>query len=96
MSENALSIAVRADESAKAAHKRLDGINGQIGKLGDKVDVVDSKLDSVLITLATQAGAEGMRSGLLESRRFWIGIAVVLATSSTAVLLITLLTRHPS
>lgn len=95
MSEGALTIAVRADESSKAAHKRLDGINGQIGKLNDKVDVVDSKLDSVLITLATQAGAEGMRVGFLESRRFWIGIAVVLATSSTAVLLVTLLTRRP-
>lgn len=107
MSEPALQIAVRADESAKAAHKRLDGINGSIDRLntkvdatadrlGAKVDVIDSKLDSVLITLATQAGAEGMKSGFLESRRFWIGIAVVLATSSTAVLLITLLTRRPS
>lgn len=102
-----LQIAVRADESAKAAHKRLDGINGSIDRLNlkvdgfdqrmnDRVSVLDSKLDSVLITLATQEGAEGMKNGFLQSRKFWIGLVAAVCTSSMTVLLFTLLTRHAS
>lgn len=107
MSDQALPIAIEGRERANSAHKRLDGINGSIDrqnraleKLDEKVDdrfeTMEGKLNSILITLATQDGAEGMRSGLLDSRRFWIGIAAVLATSSVAALLFTLLTRHPS
>lgn len=91
-----MAIAVRADESSKAAHKRLDGINGQIGRLNDKADVLDGKLDEVLLKLAKQDGAENVRSGLLESKRFWIGIAAILISSSLLSLLVTLaLKGHP-
>lgn len=96
MSEQALAIAIEGRERANSAHKRLDGINGQISQVNKQLGDIDSKVDSILITLATQAGAEGMKTGLLDSRRFWIGIVVVLATSSVAALLFTLLTRHPS
>lgn len=96
MSEQALPIAIRAEERANAAHQRLDGINGSVNRVNKQLGDIDSKVDSILITLATQQGAEGMKSGLMDSRRFWIGIAAVLATSSVAALLFTLLTRHPS
>lgn len=105
VSEPVLQIAVRADESAKAAHKRLDGINGSIdrfhNKLGDverdvkdQLGDIEDKVNSILITLASEEGAERMRTGFLQSRRFWIGIAAALATSSVSVLAFTLLTRH--
>lgn len=38
-------IAIRADESTKAAHKRLDGINGQIKRLGDSHEGLRSDVD---------------------------------------------------
>lgn len=107
MSEPVLQIAVRADESAKAAHKRLDGINGSIDRfhrklddveenVNDKLSDIDSKVNSILITLANEEGAERMRTGFLQSRRFWVGISAALATSSVSVLMFTLLTRHHS
>lgn len=102
-----LQIAVRADESAKGAHKRLDGINGSIdrfhGKLADveramsdQLGDIEDKVNSILITLANEEGAERMRTGFLQSRRFWVGISAALATSSVSVLLFTLLTRRHS
>lgn len=107
MSEPVLQIAVRADESAKGAHKRLDGINGSIDRfhrklddvetnVNDKLADIDSKVNSILITLANEEGAERMRNGFLQSRRFWITVAAGVATSSMIVLLFTLLTRHVS
>lgn len=106
MSEQALPIAVRADESAKAAHKRLDGINGSIDRFNRKIDdldekadaqfrTIDSKVNSILLTLATQAGADGAKSGVLESKRFWLVLVAGVCTSSVAVLVITLLLRRP-
>lgn len=91
--EQALPVAIEARELGKSAHKRLDGINGQIGRLGDKVDVVDGKLDSVLITLARQEGGKDVSRGWIDSRRFLITTIILVLGSSVASLLLTLALR---
>lgn len=107
MSEQALPIAIEGRERANAAHKRLDGINGSIDRfsrkqedLAEKVDdqylILDGKLNSILITLATQEGAEGMRARFLDSRKWMVVLVAGLLSSSLAVLIFTLLTRHPN
>lgn len=40
-------IAIRADESGKSAHKRLDTINGQIRRVGDEVAGVREKVEEL-------------------------------------------------
>lgn len=91
--DGALPIAVEARELGKSAHKRLDGINGSIERLNNKVDVVDSKLDSVLITLAKQDGKDAAWRGFTDSRRFMVGLVVTVLTSAVAAFLFTLVVR---
>lgn len=96
MSEQALPIAIRAQERADSAHKRLDGINGSMRRVDDKLGDIDGKLDAVLIKLALADGANQAKSGILESKRFWFVLVAGVCTSSAFVLVVTLLTRHPT
>jgi hypothetical protein len=41
-------IAIKAKASADGAHKRLDGINGQIARLANAVEGTNTKLDEAL------------------------------------------------
>lgn len=93
MTEDALPVAIEAREQARSAHKRLDGINGQVGKLGDKMDVIGGKVDSILITVARDEGAKTVNRGLIDSRRFLITTIVLILTSSVVSLLLTLALR---
>lgn len=93
MTEGALPIAIEARELGKSAHKRLDSINGQIADGNRKLDILDGKLDSVLITLARQDGERGANRTFLDSKRFWLVLGVGVLTSSMAALAITLVLR---
>lgn len=98
MSEDPLAVAIEARELGKSAHKRLDGINGQIGRLNDKFDVIASKLDTVLIAMARQEGedrgANNVRHSALDSKRWLIGIGVTFFCSGTFTLAVTYFWRH--
>lgn len=105
VTEQALPVAIEAREQARAAHKRLDGINGSVANLNTKFDTVNEKLDnrwealdekvtSVLITLATAEGEKRARSGFIDSKRFAAGLVVALLTSSVAAMVLALVWRH--
>lgn len=78
-----LELAIRADEKAKAAHERLDRMNGSIDRLANQVSETNGKIDGITVSLARsdglEQGEETARRGFLDSRRFIITTIVVLA-----------------
>lgn len=89
-------VAIEARESAKAAHHRLDRMNGSIDRLGNAVENVDSKVDEILLRLAGQEGAARAKRGFVLSRRFVVSTVALLLTCPTVAALITLLLRSHS
>jgi hypothetical protein len=77
-----MSIAVEARERARSAEKRLDGINGQIARSNDKLDVIDSKVNSILITLAKEDGGRAASRGLIDNAKFVTTAALIVLTSA--------------
>ena len=87
-----MQTAIEAREQARAAHQRLDRMNGSIDKLGHegektnaKIDVLDSKVDSILITLAKTDGElrarQAERAGVLDSKWRLVGVISILVAS---------------
>lgn len=68
MAEPAIVVATRAEERAQSAHKRLDGINGSINRLNDKVDILDGKLDTVILGLAARNAADAALERTTEKK----------------------------
>lgn len=89
-----LAVAIEAREAAKAAHHRLDRMNGSIDRLGDRMERVDGKVDAILLKLAGEDGAAKAQRGVVLSRRFVISTIAVLLSSSLAAALVTLLLRR--
>lgn len=90
---DAFETAVRADEQARAAHHRLDRMNGSIDKLRGEVSAtnaqiaaakseISAKIDGVLLFQAHSSGKEQggeiVRQSFLESRRFVLTLLVAL------------------
>lgn len=99
----ALEIAIRAEEQAKFANKRLDTVNGSIDAIRVTLEGArrESKeqFDSIMQRLAhndgVKEGASTTKSSFLESRWRVITVSVALATGSLGVAVITyLLRRH--
>lgn len=88
MLDEALIAAVRAEEQAKAAHDRLDRMNGSIDRLTRTVDEkyagIDAKIDAILLHQATQMGETKAKTQWLDSRNFVIGILALLTTGLLA------------
>lgn len=100
---DALELAIRADEQAKFANKRLDAVNGSIDAI--KVSLENQRreskeqFDSIMLKLSHDDGVhEGVRSShnsFLDSKRWVISICLTLATGSLGLALFTyLLRRH--
>lgn len=98
MADDALTIAIRAEEQAKAAHHRLDRMNGSIDRLAGEVrgarDELNAKLGQVLVQLAHDdgkvEGATEKEKGFLGSVRFYqtiaFGMLPVFATLVAAII----------
>lgn len=88
-----LEIAIRAEESAKAAHHRLDRMNGSIDRLTSEVARSNATSDQILRKIAHEDGFESgeqtISRGLIDSRRFLITTIVLVLTSSITALLVT-------
>lgn len=74
-----LEIAIRADEKAKAAHDRLDRMNGSIDRLAGNVAETNGKIDSLL---SRNAGIEQATRSFLDSRRFWLVLVAGLVSAA--------------
>lgn len=89
-----LEIAIRAEESARAAHNRLDRMNGSIDRLTREVNTAKQE---ILRRLDRQDGIdEGTQkatNGFLDSKRFYITLIALAITSSVAALILPLLFR---
>lgn len=103
--DDALPIAIEARESSKAAHHRLDRMNGSIDRLGNEmvdtkkelggaIKEVSDNVNAILLKLAGEDGAAKARGVFILTRRFVISTCVVLLTSSIAATAITLLLRR--
>ena len=88
MAEDALEIAIRAQEAARAAHHRLDRMNGSIDRLAS--EVADAKAE-ILKRLDTQDGAATARQRFHADARFWVATLAVLAAAVLGALLAHLL-----
>lgn len=101
MSEQALTIAIRAEEAAKSAHNRLDRMNGSLDRLGREVGDLRGDLAAfrteVLSRLThedgVQVGAAGVKKSILDKNRWVVGLAVAFISSGTFVLIATYLLR---
>lgn len=93
MTESALPVAVEARAEAKAAHQRLDRMNGSIDRLGDALEIVATKVDSILITIAKDEGAKLAGKGFLDSKRWWIALIAGVISSSCFAALVTILLK---
>lgn len=97
MSETAIIVATRADESSKAAHKRLDRINGSLDRIDSRLDLIFTRLGTVDTKLARDDGVEQgsqiVHASVLDRSRFVIGLAVTFICSSVFALLLTLVWR---
>jgi hypothetical protein len=82
MNESAMTIAVEARERARSAEKRLDGINGQIARGNDKLDAIDAKVTSILITLAKEDGGRTASRGLIDNAKFVVTAGLIVLTSA--------------
>lgn len=86
--DEAIIIAIRAEEASKAAHQRLDRMNGSIDRLANEVAKANAKGEEILVRLARDDGEDEGHSkaskGFLESKRFLITTIGVIATSSVA------------
>lgn len=95
-----MAVAIEARESAKAAHHRLDRMNGSIDRLSTAVGANNDLCAQILQRLAREDGREeGIESTklrFLDDKRFWIGIVAILLTSSLTLFLFTLATRRHS
>lgn len=92
--DDALAIAMEARAEAKAAHQRLDRMNGSIDRLGNKMEVVDEKVDQVLLNQANRDGRDDASKGFLESKRWWIALLLTVVTSSLFATILTVVFRH--
>lgn len=96
--EQAHAIAIRADESAKAAHQRLDRMNGSIDRLAGQVLRVNEKADQILVQLAKDAGLdEGVRKAhrsVLDSSKWVVGLAVTFFGGGIGTVIVTYFVRR--
>lgn len=77
-----LEVAIRADEKAKAAHERLDRMNGSIDKLAGQVSETNGKIDAIATAIARSdgidQGEQAATRRFLDSRRFNITTIILL------------------
>jgi hypothetical protein len=88
-----MEIAIRAEESAKSAHQRLNRMNGSLDRLTAEVARANAKSEEILIRLARDDGGQLVSRGVIDSRRFLITTIVLVLTSSVMSLLFTLALR---
>ncbi len=92
-----LEIAIRAEERAKAAHARLDRMNGSIDRLTEQVARSNATANEILRRMdreeAHDEGADQVSRGLIDSRRFLITTVVLVLSSSVVSLFATLVLR---
>lgn len=97
MSEE-LQIAIEARESAKAAHHRLDRMNGSIDRLVTRVEQANATGQEILRRLdrdeGIDEGASSVRATVLDSKRWVIGIATGFICSGLFTALFTLIVRR--
>jgi hypothetical protein len=101
-------IAIRAEESAKAAHHRLDRNNGSIDRLGREVGDLrleiqaaraesKTQTDAIIARLDRDAGVEHgestVRASILDTRWKMLGVIATIAGSSVFAVLATFLVR---
>lgn len=93
-----LTIAVQAQESAKAAHHRLDRMNGSIDRLTSQVAEANALGQEILRRLDRQdgldEGSETAKRGFLDSRWRVITLAVMFVGSATFTTIFTLIARR--
>lgn len=97
MPADPLEIAIRAEEAAKEAHRRLNRMNGSIDGLRTDISVARreaaEQTGQILRRLDREDGGEAVSRGLIDSRRFLISTIVLVLTSSVVSLLLTLALR---
>lgn len=96
MARENLEIAIRAEESARAAHNRLDRMNGSIDRLSVEVAKANAKSDQILLRLAHEDGEETAEKGFLQSKRWVITTIILVLTSSISTTAFTLFIRSHS